>query len=125
VVADLADKVAVMYAGEIVEQGELAEVFNDPQHPYTEGLIAAIPRNESRTGSLPTIAGVVPPPWEWPSHCHFADRCAYVTDACRAAPVEMRVSKHSLTRCVRADELDLAGVKRAGVVSIATDGGGS
>ncbi len=125
VVADLADKVAVMYAGEIVEQGELAEVFNDPQHPYTEGLIAAIPRNESRTGSLPTIAGVVPPPWEWPSHCHFADRCAYVTDACRAASVEMRVSKHSLTRCVRADELDLAGVKRAGVVSIATDGGGS
>ena len=115
VVADLADRVAVMYAGEIVEQGTLAEVFAEPQHPYTEGLITAIPRNESRFGELPTIPGVVPPPWDWPDYCHFADRCAYATDACLHGPIELTPSASSLTRCVRAGELDLAGVRdRAG-----------
>ncbi len=111
VVADLADRVAVMYAGQIVETGRLTEVFADPQHPYTEGLITAIPRNEDRVGDLPTIPGVVPPPWEWPRHCHFAPRCGHATDDCRAGPVELRRSHLSLTRCVRADELDLAGVR--------------
>lgn len=122
VVADLADEVAVMYAGEIVEQGDLARVFDHPQHPYTEGLIAAIPRNESRSGSLPTIPGVVPPPWDWPTHCHFADRCSYATDECRLGPIELQPCGDSITRCVRAPELDLNGVKRVGVVGIATDG---
>ncbi len=110
VVADLASDVAVMYAGEIVESGKLVEVFHDPQHPYTEGLIKAIPRNERRSGSLPTISGVVPPPWEWPDGCHFAPRCPYVTDECRSGRIELRPAGLSLTRCLRADELDLVGV---------------
>ena len=110
VVADLASEVAVMYAGEIVESGKLVEVFHDPQHPYTEGLIKAIPRNERRSGSLPTISGVVPPPWEWPDGCHFAPRCPYVTDGCRSGRIELRPAGLSLTRCVRADELELVGV---------------
>ncbi len=110
VVADLASDVAVMYAGEIVEAGKLVEVFHQPQHPYTEGLIKAIPRNEQRSGELPTIDGVVPPPWEWPDGCHFAPRCSYATDQCRTGDIELRPSGFSLTRCVRADELSLTGV---------------
>ena len=111
VVADLADDVAVMYAGEIVETGRLADVFTDPQHPYTEGLISAIPRNEARSGDLATIPGVVPSPWEWPDHCHFADRCAYVVEACRQGPVELGASRSGSSRCVRLGELELSGVR--------------
>lgn len=122
VVADLADRVAVMYAGEIVETGPLQEVFAKPQHPYTEGLLTTIPRNVNRDGDLPTIPGIVPPPWEWPDHCHFIDRCSYATEACAAGPVELRASASSLTRCVRAGELDLAGV-RDQVVQIQRKGG--
>lgn len=118
VVADLADKVAVMYAGEIVESGTLDQVFRMPRHPYTEGLIAAIPRNERRAGDLPTIPGVVPPPWEWPDHCHFADRCSYVRAVCRLGPVELQQLGGSRVRCVLADELDLTGVRRDTVVAL-------
>ncbi len=110
VVADLASDVAVMYAGEIVESGRLIDVFHQPQHPYTEGLIKAIPRNERRASELPTIVGTVPPPWEWPDGCHFAPRCPYATDACTSDRIELRPAGLSMTRCVRADELDLAGV---------------
>ena len=119
VVADLADQVAVMYAGEIVETGRLADVFATPRHPYTEGLIAAIPRNEPRAGDLPTIPGVVPPPWEWPDRCHFADRCPYEAIECRRGPVELRPLGASLTRCERSHELELQGVQRSAVVGIA------
>ncbi|MFT4596655.1 MAG: peptide/nickel transport system permease protein [Paracrocinitomix sp.] len=110
VVSDLADKAAVMYAGEIVEAGRLVDVFHRPQHPYTEGLIKAIPRNEVREGELPTIDGVVPPPWMWPKGCHFAPRCPHATEQCREADVSLRPSGASQARCIRADELDLIGV---------------
>jgi len=125
VVADLATKVAVMYAGEIVETGKLTEVFHHPQHPYTEGLIRAIPRNESRVGDLPTIDGVVPPPWEWPDGCHFAPRCPYVAPGCLEDDVELRPVAASLTRCVQAEELTLIGVNPAELAeSTATIGAG-
>ena len=110
VVADLADDVAVMYAGQVVESGRLADVFHNPRHPYTEGLIRAIPRNEARTTDLPTIPGVVPPPWEWPTGCHFAPRCNYATESCTAEPVSLRAVALSATRCLRAEELSLVGV---------------
>ena len=111
VVADLADRVAVMYAGEIVETGRLDDVFAAPQHPYTEGLIRAIPRNVSRSGELPTIPGVVPSPWDWPSHCHFADRCHHATEQCRTSPVALVPSATGTSRCLRIGELELAGVR--------------
>ena len=111
VVADLADRVAVMYAGQIVETGLLDDVFGSPQHPYTEGLIRAIPRNVSRSGDLPTIPGLVPSPWEWPDHCHFADRCEHVTQECRSGAVALTPSATGLSRCVRAEELALKGVR--------------
>ena len=112
VVADLADRVAVMYAGEIVESGVLTDVFRDPQHPYTEGLIKSIPRNERRSDDLPTIGGVVPPPWEWPTSCHFAPRCGYATDDCTTGPIGLDVSHASTVRCLRAGDLELQGVVR-------------
>ena len=118
VVADLADRVAVMYAGEIVETGRLDDVFASPQHPYTEGLIRAIPRNIRRSGDLPTIPGVVPSPWDWPPHCHFADRCSHVQAVCRLGPVELQQLGGSRVRCVLADELDLTGVRRDTVVAL-------
>jgi peptide/nickel transport system permease protein len=122
VVADLATKVAVMYAGQIVETGVLSEVFHNPQHPYTEGLIKAIPRNEARVGDLPTIDGVVPPPWDWPEGCHFAPRCPYATEECRGGTIALRPSATSITRCVRADKLDLVGVGSAPLARAAAEG---
>jgi peptide/nickel transport system permease protein len=113
VVADLASEVAVMYAGQVVETGKLVDVFHRPRHPYTEGLIKAIPRNEARSGVLPTISGVVPPPWEWPSGCHFAPRCPYATEVCTQGPIELAPSGLSQVRCIRADELELTGVADA------------
>ena len=113
VVADLADKVAVMYAGEIVEVGQLKDVFHAPQHPYTEGLIKAIPRNEERKGDLPTIEGVVPPPWDWPDGCHFAPRCEYATEECRSGTIELEPTAMWFARCRRSKELNLKGVADA------------
>lgn len=111
VVADLADRVAVMYAGQVVETGRLERVFTSPQHPYTEGLIRAIPRNARRTGSLPTIPGVVPSPWNWSSHCVFVDRCEYAADICRERPAVMVSSDIGASRCLRTGQLDLRGVR--------------
>ena len=111
VVADLADRVAVMYAGQIVEMGDLREVFANPRQPYTEGLLRAIPRNERRSGALPTIAGTVPSPSQWPTGCHFQSRCPYVEPACTAAPVPLSPGRVDV-RCRRADELTLVGVDR-------------
>jgi peptide/nickel transport system permease protein len=111
VVADVADRGAVMYAGQIIETGPLTEVFRAPEHPYTEGLLIAVPRNSHRVGALPTIPGTVPPPWEWPESCRFAPRCGYATDVCRAGPVPLRTSAPGRARrCARANELTLRGV---------------
>jgi len=111
VVSDLADRVAVMYAGQIVESGPLHEVFRSPGHPYTEGLLLAVPRNVRRERSLPTIPGVVPPPAEWPTGCHFGSRCAYVEPECHTSAIGLTVGQRQV-RCRRADELTLVGIDR-------------
>ncbi len=112
VVADLADRAAVMYAGQIVETGEVATMFANPRHPYTEGLLQAIPRNERRSGALATIPGTVPPPYAWPAGCHFHGRCAYAEPACLAQPIPL-VNSGVPARCRRVDELVLGGVRRS------------
>jgi oligopeptide/dipeptide ABC transporter ATP-binding protein len=84
VVAEMVDEVAVMYAGRIVERGPVAEVFAEPQHPYTEALLRSIPRVGMRyTHPLEAIRGMVPSPLDWPAGCRFAPRCDYTFDRCR------------------------------------------
>jgi len=110
VVAETADEVAVMYAGRIVEQGPVAAVFEDPQHPYTIGLMGALPSLGRRGGRLATIRGAVPRPGRMPKGCRFVTRCPFGdrhcadevpplagfgpghAAACWKAPVELRGS---------------------------------
>jgi peptide/nickel transport system ATP-binding protein len=83
VVSEVCDRVIVMYAGMIVEQGPVREVLDRPQHPYTKGLLASLPKN-AQGKRLHYIPGQVPPPTEWGTGCRFADRCPSVTERCRS-----------------------------------------
>ena len=102
VVAEVADDVAVMYAGRIVESGPVAALFDDPQHPYTIGLMGSMPSHGPRGGRLATIVGRVPTPADMPPGCRFATRCPFVIDACRAArpPLRAITPGHDVA-CVR------------------------
>ena len=91
VVAEVADQVAVMYAGRIVEYGSVGEIFDDPQHPYTIGLMGAIPSVEKRAGQLATIRGSVPAPERMPAGCRFAPRCPFAEARCTAETPPDRV----------------------------------
>src|SRR5262245_57552503 len=82
VVAEVCDRVAVMYAGEIVEEGTVEQIFREPRHPYTEGLMRAIPRLGERTQRLAVIPGTVPSATAWPVGCRFHTRCPYGWDFC-------------------------------------------
>ena len=103
VVADIADRVAVMYAGRIVEHGTLEEIFYEPQHPYTWGLLGAIMRlNRPRRARLPTIPGLPPSLADRPAGCHLRPRCPHEHDACMKVPaLEARVPQAPghLDRC--------------------------
>jgi oligopeptide/dipeptide ABC transporter ATP-binding protein len=83
IVARMCDRVAVMYAGRIVESGPTRALFRTPRHPYTEALMASVPRLEGPVGRLPSIEGQPPPLHDLPNGCRFADRCAHVDDRCR------------------------------------------
>jgi peptide/nickel transport system ATP-binding protein/oligopeptide transport system ATP-binding protein len=93
VVADIADRIAVMYAGRIVEEGTLDEIFYDPQHPYTWGLLGSITRvDKPRPQRLPAIAGLPPSLADRPEGCHFRPRCPHEFAECRKVPpLEVRV----------------------------------
>ncbi len=108
VVAETCDRAAIMYAGEIVEVGTTTDLFHAPRHPYTSALLAANPASDAQVDRLPTISGRVPLAGEWPVGCHFANRCAFATEACTSAPVPIV----DQVRCVRADELTLEAVPR-------------
>jgi peptide/nickel transport system ATP-binding protein/oligopeptide transport system ATP-binding protein len=87
VVADIADRIVVMYAGRVVEQGTLDELFYDPQHPYTWGLLGSITRIDSdRSERLPAIAGLPPSLHSPPQGCHFAPRCPHRFEKCSEVP---------------------------------------
>jgi oligopeptide/dipeptide ABC transporter ATP-binding protein len=110
VVAETADRVAVMYAGKIVEQAPVKELFHRPRHPYTEGLLRAVPRldesGEARKRRLQTIEGVVPNPLDLPPGCRFAPRCEHARETCRAGePPLLDLGVGHLSRCARATEL--------------------
>ena len=82
VVAEVCDRVVVMYAGQVVEHGTVDQIFADPRHPYTEGLLKAVPRLGARKEKLAVIPGTVPSPLHWPIGCRFHDRCPYGWDKC-------------------------------------------
>ncbi len=112
VVAEMADEVAVMYAGKVVERAAAPALFEDPQHPYTLGLLGSIPRLGEERDRLLAIEGAVPPPFALPKGCRFHPRCPFAIEACTAAqpPLEEIVSGHSAA-CIRAPvehTLDLA-----------------
>jgi oligopeptide/dipeptide ABC transporter ATP-binding protein len=115
VVAEVADHVAVMYAGRIVETGPAAAIFDDPQHPYTLGLIGSLPSLGRRQGRLATIPGQVPPPERFPAGCRFASRCPFADARCAAeAPrlVPAGADGHAVA-CFKAPLEVLAGVRAA------------
>jgi peptide/nickel transport system ATP-binding protein len=103
VVADIADRVVVMYAGRVVEQGTLDELFYDPQHPYTWGLLGSITRvDQDRGERLPAIAGLPPSLLNPPEGCHFRPRCPHEFDQCSKVPeLTSRLSdaREHLDRC--------------------------
>ena len=83
IVAKMCDRVAVMYAGRIVEHGSVRDIFNKPSHPYTEALLASVPRMDRVVDRLFSIEGQPPPLHDLPVGCAFADRCPVVMDKCR------------------------------------------
>lgn len=85
VVAETADKVVVMYCGRVVEQADVTQLFEEPKHPYTQGLLASIPRMDQDVDRLYMIDGMVPDPTQLPMGCSFADRCEKCTEKCREA----------------------------------------
>ncbi len=99
VVAGMADRVAVMYAGRIVEQAEVDRLFATPSHPYTRGLIGSVPRFEGRGRSLVAIEGAPPSLAARPPGCAFAPRCSYAQAACREQRPELRPVGAGLTAC--------------------------
>jgi peptide/nickel transport system ATP-binding protein/oligopeptide transport system ATP-binding protein len=96
VVADIADRIAVMYAGRIVERGTLDDIFYDPQHPYTWGLLGSIARvDRPRPDRLPAIAGLPPSLADRPEGCHFRPRCPHEFSECpKVPPLEARVAEN-------------------------------
>jgi len=103
VVAEMADDVAVMYAGQIVERAAVRDLFARPEHPYTVGLLGSIPRLDEKRERLPSIEGRVPDMTRPPEGCRFAARCPFVEPACReTAPALVEVAPGHLTRCRRA-----------------------
>jgi oligopeptide/dipeptide ABC transporter ATP-binding protein len=99
VVAEVCDRVVVMYAGQVVEEGSVDGIFSNPSHPYTQGLLAAVPRPDRTGEELAVIPGTVPPPTHWPAGCRFRDRCPYSWDRCREMPDLLRASERQHARC--------------------------
>jgi peptide/nickel transport system ATP-binding protein/oligopeptide transport system ATP-binding protein len=100
VVAEVCDRVLVMYAGRVVEEGSVEQIFRDPRHPYTQGLMRAIPRLGAAAGRLAVIPGVVPSPIDWPPGCRFAPRCPYAWElTMREEPDLFDVAEGHRSRC--------------------------
>ena len=94
------DRVIVMYASQIVEQGTAKQVFHNPKHPYTQGLLRSMPRVKQTGARLASIPGQVPSPANYPKGCHFADRCPHVFDKCRSAKPDLfAVNNEQQSRC--------------------------
>ena len=105
IVAKMCDRVAVMYAGRIVEQGSVRDIFNQPSHPYTEALLASVPRMDEDVDRLYSIEGQPPPLHNLPPGCSFAARCPYVMDKCREQyPNSVAIAPGHQASCWRLEE---------------------
>jgi len=100
VIAGLADRVLVMYGGQIVEEALVGDLYSNPQHPYTEGLLGSLPRLDQKGRELVNIKGQPPNLYEYPSYCPFSPRCPYVYDKCRAEnPPLIQIAPTRKTAC--------------------------
>jgi oligopeptide/dipeptide ABC transporter ATP-binding protein len=104
IVAEMADTVAVMYAGKIVEQGSVGPVFRQPLHPYTAGLLSCRPR-PGQGGRLRSIEGTVPPATRFPAGCRFRDRCGYRGDDCLQEPPLLEHAPEHRAACWRWEQI--------------------
>jgi peptide/nickel transport system ATP-binding protein len=111
VVAEMADDMVVMYAGQVVERGPVVDTFERPTHPYTEALLGAQPAASARGQALVAIPGTVPAAADLPSGCRFHPRCPHAVDACREEPPALVTGPSGrASRCLRETELTLEGV---------------
>ena len=109
VVAEMCSRVVVMYAGRIVEEAPVHDLFADPKHPYTQGLIGSVPKLGSGVESLPSIPGSVPDLSVMPKGCKFAPRCKYAMDICHQQEPELENINESGTRKCRCHLLHKTG----------------
>lgn len=93
VVSETCDRVAVMYAGKIVEYADIEHIFTSPKHPYTIGLLQSLPRLDTDQEELQTIPGSVPSPYHMPSGCRFADRCTHAKELCHNTLPELQLTQ--------------------------------
>lgn len=109
VVSRIADRIAVVYAGRVIEEGAVGDVFKNPKHPYTSGLLGSLP--SLTAGRLRPIPGEQPPLAAVPTgRCVFADRCSYIDQACVASEPQLRTVDSGSVACHHATELDLPGI---------------
>ena len=102
-VAEVAEDVVVMYAGQVVERAPVTALFGNPQHPYTVGLLGSIPRLDRRREHLAAIQGTVPNMTAPPPGCRFAARCPFADDRCRREPPPVvTISPEHISRCWKA-----------------------
>lgn len=121
VVAQMADRVAVMYAGQVVEQATASELFGSPQHPYTVGLLGAMPALAASRTRLAAIEGMVPAATAMPAGCRFAERCPFAEQRCRSGvPALAEVRPGHWSRCVRAPLEDVARALEPAEVPVAS-----
>ncbi len=106
IVAEICDKVAIMYGGEIVEYGSLEDVFNQTAHPYTKGLFDSIPSLKKKVHRLKPIKGMMPDPISLPDGCNFFNRCPYATPECEHTdPAVKEISPGHLVKCLHNDKV--------------------
>jgi len=112
VIAQVCDRMGVMYAGEMIEEGPIERLFERPRHPYTVGLLKSIPRLDDPRSRLETIEGTMPDLVAMPEGCSFADRCPHANEDCRSHdPTLERVGDDHRSACIRVEELDFESMK--------------
>lgn len=112
VIADISDRVGVMYAGQMVEQADVMKLFERPNHPYTAGLLNSVTNRGGSARRLVGLPGNVPQLGEWAQGCRFAPRCSHAAELCTSGELVMRPFDGQVVRCARVEELQLQGLSR-------------